>query len=262
MSLYSPSQYQPEQFPGDKEQSAALFGEVWNSALSLDALLVIEKRRKQIIPDLTKFTLTPLTDREPEDIFSFSAEWGIYDLKAAPGITFEYHEATNHVEQPYVDGGIGVGLAYNNRLVAVSAGVLTTSGPLLTQIQDVSCRRSDCSKRNPGNGLRHGIAWKPTLAKAWIALLHDALPRALPEMSGLPVSIQSCSNNPWLNEKEIIPGTIQFINPDTEQLKQKKQSLYNSYDKTAHFLGGIADEETGNYILPATFSIPSGKHHK
>lgn len=194
------------------------------------------------------------------------------DLSVNPPARSEYTdynavlESYDEPDVPVMDGQIGVGLTYQNRLVALCLGIASTDGPLITQLQDVSSKwKHKAGKPTkegvyPGlptgkyeSGLHSGIDWKQTLVRTW----QQVVPAILHEVGSysevLPALVQSGLNNEWLRlvDREFIRQPL----PENRQefialIHQKLAQFERVYDLTAIALGGEPDPRTKNYTLP------------
>ena len=184
-------------------------------------------------------------------------------LMALPGIrtqrpvSYEYHQPGG---EPCVDGSFALGMTYSNRLVALASGGLSTVGPILTQLQDVSTKLPRDGKAYQ-NGLHDGIDWKQTLLRAWCSMMQRTLPGIVVEMEGKPTWLQSAENNRWLDRDIIInthPGPI-----SDEEIRRRqahrRETLPRVYDRLAELVGAHLNVQTGNYQLPGEYDIPRVK---
>lgn len=196
------------------------------------------------------------------------------ELTATPPAAFEYTDYNaaldiySEPEDPYIDGHIGVGLTYQDRLVALCLGIVSTDGPLITQLQDVS-RKWDHTAGTPNkdgalpglptgkyeSGLHSGIDWKQTLAQAWQQVVPVALHEVGSYAEVLPAQVQSALNNEWLRfvDSELIRRPL----PENRQefiahIHAKRAQFERVYDATALALGGVLNPTTKNYVLPLT----------
>lgn len=197
------------------------------------------------------------------------------ELAANPPATFEYTDYNaaldmySEPEDPYIDGHIGIGFTYHNRLVALCLGIVSTDGPLITQLQDVSSKWD----HNAGpltkegvhvglptgkyeSGLHSGIDWKQTLVRVWQQVVPAVLHEVGSYPENMPAHVQSGLNNEWLRfiDSELIRRPL----PENRQefvahIHGKLAQFERVYDATALALGGVLDPATNNYVLP---SIP------
>jgi len=207
------------------------------------------------------------------------------DLAASPPVRFEYNDYNaaldwySEPDDPYIDGHIGVGLTYQDRLVALCFGMASTDGPLVTQIQDVSSKwnhdvvdpttvdvetdgeEEPIKKGLPTgkyeSGLHSGIDWKQTLLQTW----HHVVPTFLHECgiyeNIAPTHVQSAINNYWLRfvDSEFIERPLPENRQEFTALIYKKLAQFERvYDLSAIALGGVRDPQTNNYILPTVTS--------
>lgn len=110
-----------------------------------------------------------------------------------------YRSKTRY-NRPYLDAGLGVGLTYDEHLIAVSsAGLDRKSSLKIVQIQDVtSVSKLLDGKKYYQTGLHNGLAWRETLVKSWELIAHN--------MGINKVVIQSNSNNHWNLRDRTITG--------------------------------------------------------
>lgn len=230
--------------------------EVDNELSIIDpTILVLAPGRNKIPRSIEKFGITALI---PTGVSYFRQS-----LMALPGfhtqrsVSFEYRRPGGY---PCVDGSFAVGLTYDSRVVALASGGLSSDGPIITQLQDVSLREVNGSGRANKycNGLHDGIAWKPALLNAWCAVMQRTLPGIIRDMEGRSIHLQSAQNNRWLDRNVIInthPGPIseeQIIGRQAE----RATTLPFVYDAVAMTLGATRDSVSRNFILPDSYNIP------
>lgn len=243
------------------------------SRLVLGDLAVMQKTRtaKNYRPDSYSFThVLPDNDHGIEVLDDL---WN--ELSFAPDVKPEYTEKTfkgwESPGYPFIDAPLGIGLVYQSqpttakRLVALCTGGLTEYGPLIAQIQDVS-RKTDSNnqfdpKMGRHNGLRHGLDWKQTTAKAWLALMQTVLPSATPAMRGKPCYVLPAEKNYWTSDESIELYSTQGCHEDAAVRAAHRAKIVErfkkTYDETAYKLGGHMDEATGFIMLPNEWAIPT-----
>lgn len=246
-------------YPIPSSKTTDLYEAWWQQAegLVLTDHMALAKDRQSPPKSLAEFGFAPVLPPDqsylPHSLSSIS-----HDLVTSAGVSFEYNERTNG--EPFMDGRLGLGLTFRNRLVALCSGGIAKEGPMVLQLQDVS-NKIPPDTDNPkvlrkfpfSNGLRSGIDWKTTLLNGWCGLTNRVLAETLPETAGMRMWVQSAENNCWVNRHEYTADgalTGRYI-VNNERLSR----LAGTYNKTASDVGGTFDPSTHNYILPARFSV-------
>lgn len=253
---YVPQEYvisSPRQWEGTYERLLEVDNEL---DIHDPAILVLEPGRTQAPRSLPRFGITAILPLGAS--YLRRSLMSLPTIHAQRPIAFEYRVLGN---EPCVDGSFAVGLTYDTRLVGLASGGLSTIGPIVTQVQDVSLRDRAADVRSREyyrNGLHDGIAWKQTLLNAWCAMMHRTLPGIVGDMEGLPIFLQSAVNNRWLDRKIIInayPGTISEEEIAKRQAARAR-TLPLVYDALAESVGAELDPETHNYVLPQAYNVP------
>jgi hypothetical protein len=221
--------------------------------ISIEEHLVLEANRTKPPKNISDFGFVPVLHEDPrylaQNLSSIST-----GLITSNGVVFEYERPGIPGAMPFMDGRIGLGLSYRNRLVALCSGGLSAEGPIVLQIQDVSNKippdSSDpkiLKKFYYSNGLRSGIEWKQTLIRGWCDMVNSVLPDYTPELVGRNTLMQSAQNNHWVNRAQYDRnGAHLGYKIDAERLPK----FMRTYDGTARKLGAIVTNNDGNFILP------------
>jgi hypothetical protein len=221
--------------------------------IRIEEHLVLEASRTKPPKNISDFKFVPVLHEDPSylahNLSSIST-----GLITSDGVAFEYERPDIPGTMPFMDGRIGLGLSYRNRLVALCSGGLSVEGPIVLQIQDVSSKippdSSDpkiLKKFYYSNGLRSGIEWKQTLVRGWCNMVDSIAPDYLPELVGKRTLVQSAQNNHWVNRQQFgSNGSLQGYKIDAERLPK----FMKTYDGTARKLGAIVANKDGNFILP------------
>lgn len=255
-------------------QTRTLHGALWRAAtrLKLEDSLVLPEDREKPPRTIGEYALTPLLQEDETFLAESFLSIKTYEgLLTRPGdVAFEYRRPG---EVPVIDAAIAVGLVFRGRLVALCSGGFDVTGPLITQIQDVSnkqypkataalsppdsvgyaeyCAYLDEVRKLPfRNGLRGGVEWRSTLVKAWSSVAMEALPSVIPELQGTPVHVQSARNNLWADPDIYDRWAQPTGRTDPDVLLMMR--FTNEYDRVALRLGAELDQASGNYILPYT----------
>jgi hypothetical protein len=275
-ALTRDERYNPDQPHISDNQARHLHEALWESAveLKIENHLVLPEDRQKPPRTLGEYALSPLLQLDHSCLTdSFSPIPSYTGILTQPaGVRFEYRRPG---EAPYIEAAIALGLVFRGGLVAICSGGFDVTGPLITQIQDVSNKQppepvapvpsndphyrqyraylEEVRKLPFRSGLRGGIQWRSTLVKAWSSLVIQTLPAVVPDLRQTAVQVQSVRNNIWADadvydEHANVTGRTHL---DPELMTR----FTDGYDRVVLRLGATLDQRSGNYNLP--FTLPS-----
>lgn len=144
-------------------------------ALGFAALAATIDGKQIIHPE--RFRFAPITSSYPDSESSYITG---YDSHVPEGIRHTYLHNNYKANQgrPFMDTQFGIGLIYNDWLVALGAAQVELGGPLrITQLQDVTGTNSQTTANKRlrfRSGLYNNFAWRDTLVAAWDSLAAQA----------------------------------------------------------------------------------------
>lgn len=156
-------------------------------SLDMPALAEVSRNRDEI-RDLDKFRFAPIKSSY-NSYSSRSIESAGFFVAIPQGVHCNYDSKG----KPYLDTRKGLGLVYDNRLIAVAAAGVSLQGDSLfiKQIQDVTGVHKNMStkKQYYSTGLHNGMDWRRTLVRGWEQIATEL---------GMPsVTIQGFTNSKW-----------------------------------------------------------------
>ncbi|HEX9153307.1 MAG TPA: hypothetical protein VF809_00635 [Candidatus Saccharimonadales bacterium] len=255
---FLPCPYEPVPHHLSDDVAMQLRDFVWEETRNMELsgdLLVLHGGRTKPPRNIGEYRFVPMLPDIPQSLRDSVGAIGQNALSYRD-VRFEYSDKYASFDRtPYMDAGIGLGLAYRDRLVAVCAGGLAQEGLIIRQIQDVSNKIApkgatpdELRKFKFSSGLHGGIDWKMTLVRGWSDLSQRAVSSVLGTEHEMPVWIQSSINNIWAYRT--VYGRGGKIVGSTIREPKLLENLIPKYDGVALALGGVRDTTTNNYLLP------------
>lgn len=179
---------------------------------------------RQLPRTINRYNLVPIT---PTNLRTARTTIpAAHHCQVPKGVFLEY--PGHHTRRPYMDTRIGIGLTYDERLVAVGGACLrevelddtTTELVDIWQLQAVHAAPLTPEKRDYSTGLHAGILWRDTLVESWAVIGR--------QLSLSHIAIRSSANNPW--------------NCDSYQ-----ERFWQGYDAVAERLG-FMQQPDGNWL--------------
>jgi|GEM_PF-4441328 len=147
---------------------------------------------------LNRYKLIPLEVDDGEDGIPSNIEPGVK-------VTYVDRSGPQPLTELFLDARRGVGLVYDNSLIAVAAGhVEADSTLMITQLQDVTgVRREDNQRAYFRTGLHNGFSWRDTLV--------NVMEQVAVRSGVAAIGIQSYENSKWPEVIEAGPAGFDTV---------------------------------------------------